>query len=85
MPPTQDVAVAQLLDPSGQGVAGGGDAESRSHLAPAATLEPGGHFGDLASLANGTCNALSTLKSACAHSHQMAIAPCGKGAFSLIS
>ena len=37
------------------------------------------HLADLASLTNGSCSALSTLKSACVHSHQMAIAPCGKG------
>jgi len=78
-PPAKDVAVAQLLAPSDQGAAGGRDAESRRQLAPTATLEPAGHLGHLASLANGTCSALSTLKSACAHSHQMAIAPCGRG------
>lgn len=39
-----------------------------------------GHLGDLAMMANGSCSTLSTLKSACAHSHQMAIAPCGRGA-----
>ena len=41
-----------------------------------------GHLGDLAMMANGSCSTLSTLKSACAHSHQMAIAPCGRGALS---
>ena len=43
-----------------------------------------GHLGDLAMMANGSCSTLSTLKSACAHSHQMAIAPCGRGALSFL-
>ena len=61
---------APLLAPSDQDAAGGEgfnlDTDAR-------------HLADLASLTNGTCSALSTLKSACVHSHQMAIAPCGKG------
>ena len=44
-----------------------------------------GHLGDLAMMANGSCSTLSTLKSACAHSHQMAIAPCGRGFLSFLS
>ena len=63
-------AAAHLLAPSDQDAAGGEgfnlDTDAR-------------HLADLASLTNGTCSALSTLKSACVHSHQMAIAPCGKG------
>ena len=63
-------AAAPLLAPSDQDAAGGEgfnlDTDAR-------------HLADLASLTNGTCSALSTLKSACVHSHQMAIAPCGKG------
>ena len=43
-----------------------------------------GHLGDLAMMANGSCSTLSTLKSACAHSHQMAIAPCGRGFHSFL-
>ena len=43
-----------------------------------------GHLGDLAMMANGSCSTLSTLKSACAHSHQMAIAPCGRGFLSFL-
>ena len=43
-----------------------------------------GHLGDLAMMANGSCSTLSTLKSACAHSHQMAIAPCGRGSLSFL-
>ena len=43
-----------------------------------------GHLGDLAMMANGSCSTLSTLKSACANSHQMAIAPCGRGFRSLL-
>ena len=43
-----------------------------------------GHLGDLAMMANGSCSTLSTLKSACAHSHQMAIAPCGRGFLSYL-
>ena len=74
MPPGKDVAVAHLLAPSDQQE----EAQEARHLAPVAGLGEG-HLGDLASLANGTCSSLSTLKSACAHSHQMAIAPCGKG------
>ena len=63
-------AAAPLLAPSDQDAAGGEgfnlDTDAK-------------HLADLASLTNGTCSALSTLKSACVHSHQMAIAPCGKG------
>ena len=43
-----------------------------------------GHLGDLAMMANGSCSTLSTLKAACAHSHQMAIAPCGRGFLSFL-
>merc|ERR1719507_2367523 len=64
-------AAGHLLAPSDQDAVGGEgfnlDTDAR-------------HLADLASLTNGTCSALSTLKSACVHSHQMAIAPCGKGA-----
>ena len=63
-------AAVDLLAPSDQDGAGGEGFNLDTDAS---------HLGDLASLTNGTCSALSTLKSACVHSHQMAIAPCGKG------